>query len=284
MKSEHRHELQRNDLGQIALRAKPWFEQHGMQLLVGLVVVLIAIAIGLYVASQPKADAAAWGRLSSAQSVDDFGVVADKYPDSLAGLWAHLRMAELNLEDGIMAMFTDRELGQKDLKKALENFEAVVNSKLTLPDTLKQRALLGLARCQEALCDGDTSAALATYRKLLEYQGSIYESHVKQRVTELESGGAKEFYAWFHSQKPKPPDFRKPNDGASALPGGLTLPGVIPDVSLPPKPTSTPPKQDPPATDAAKDESKPDDAAKSETSKGDAPADPKTSGDKPANP
>lgn len=276
MKSEHRHELQRNDLGQLALRAKPWFEQHGMQLLAGLVIVLVVVAIGLYVVSQPKADAEGWGRLSSAQSFDEFGTVADKYADGLAGVWARLRMAELSLEDGVSGMFTNRDLGMEDLKKAQDNFDAVLKSKVSVPDTIQQRALLGLARCQEAMSDGDVDAALATYRKLLDRQGSIYEPFVKQRVKELETGGAKEFYAWFHSQKPKPPDFRKPKDGApdsSMLPGS-SLPGGIPDVSLPPPPTKTTPKTEEPTKDEA---AKPDEAKKpDETAKpAEAPADAK---------
>lgn len=285
MKSEHRHELQRNDLGQLALRAQPWFEQHGMQLVVGLAIVLVAVAIGLYVMSQPKADAEGWGRLTAAQSFDEFGAVADKYSDSLAGVWARLRMAELSLEDGVSGMFTNRDLGQEDLKKAQENFEAVLKSKVSVPDAVEQRAMLGLARCQEAMSDGDVEAALATYRKLLDRQGSIYEPFVKQRVKELETGGAKEFYAWFHSQKPKPPDFRKPKDGtpdASMLPGS-SLPGELPDVSLPPPPTKSPTKTEestketPTKDEAAKPEEtkKPDEAAKPSPPNGEAPADAK---------
>lgn len=283
MKSEHRHELQRNDLKEIALRAKPWFEQHGMQALVGLVIALVMIAVGIYWVNQPKADAPGWGKLTTAQTLDEYGAVADKYSDSLAGVWARLRMAELNLEDGIRSLFTDRELGAKDVKRAQDDFEAVLKSSVALPDSLKQRALLGLGRAQEALSDGDTQAALATYRRLQEdYPGSIYENLVKQRIKDLETGDAKAFYAWFHSQKPKPPDFRRPNDGAAgtgALPSGASLPGDIPDVSLPPKPTSGAAATESLKTEAPKEEPKTD-GEKPETPKEDAAADKKTDDEK----
>lgn len=288
MKSEHRHELQRNDLKEMTLRAKPWFEQHGIQALVGLIIALVMIAVGVYWVNLPKADAPGWGRLTAAQTVDEFGAVADKYADSLAGVWARLRMAELNLEDGILALFTDRELGLKDVKKAQDDFEAVLKSSLALPEALKQRALLGLARAQEAASDGDTTAALATYRKLQEdYPDSIYESLVKQKIKELETGDAKAFYAWFHSQKPKPPDFRRPNDGAAGgikLPGGLTTPGETPDVSLPPRPTGASTTPEATKTESPKDEAKPEEAAKPEEPKGDAAAEKKSDEEKPANP
>ncbi len=283
MKSEHRHELQRNDLKEIALRAKPWFEQHGMQALVGLVVALVMIAIGVYWINQPKPDAPGWGRLTSAQTVDEYGAVADKYADSLAGVWARLRMAELNLEDGILALFTDRELGLKDVKRAQEDFEAVLKSSIALPDALRQRALLGLARAQEAASDGDTQAALATYRKLEEdYPTSIYEGLVKQKIKDLETGDAKAFYAWFHLQKPKPPDFRRPSDGTPggiSLPPGFSIPGETPDVSLPPKPTGTTPPTETPKTETPKEEPKAD-AAKPETPKEEAPAEKKADEEK----
>lgn len=284
MKSEHRHELQRNDLKEIALRAKPWFEQHGMQALVGLVIALVMIAVGVYWVNLPKADAPGWGRLSAAQTVDEYGAVADKYADSLAGVWARLRMAELNLEDGILALFTDRELGLKDVKRAQDDFEAVLKSSLALPDSLRQRALLGLARAQEAACDGDTQAALATYRKLQEdYPGSIYENLIKQKIKDLETGDAKAFYAWFHSQKPKPPDFRRPNDGTTGgikLPSGFSVPGETPDVSLPPKPTGATPPTETPKTETPKEEAKPDAAAKPDTPKEEAPAEKKADDEK----
>lgn len=285
MKSEHRHELQQNDLKEITLRAKPWFEQHGMQALVGLVIALVMIAVGVYWVNQPKADAPGWGALTSARTVDEFGAVADKYPNSLAGVWARLRMAELNLEDGITALFNDRDLGQKDVKRAQEDFEAVLKSSQVLPEALQQRALLGLARAQEAVSDGDTQAALATYRKLLDdHPGSIYETLVKQKVKELETGDAKAFYAWFHSQKPKPPDFRRPNDGLPSgltLPPGLSLPGETPDVSLPPKPTPGAATTEPAKAETPKEEAPPDAAAKPDTPKEDAPTEKKAEDVKP---
>lgn len=287
MNSEHRHELQRNDLGELTLKAKPWLEKHGLQWLAGIVVALIVVGIGLYIANKPKADAAGWGRLSAAQSVDDFGAVAEKYSDSLAGVWARCRMAELNLETGLQALFTDRELGLKDVKKAQEDFETVINSKMTVPDTIKQRALLGLARCQEAASDGDVSTALTTYRKLLEYKDSMYEPHVKQRVKDLETGGAKDFYAWFHSQKPKPPDFRKPSDGTPQLPGmpsGSSLPGEVPDVSLPPKPTTPATSNDTPTKEEPKTEAPPADSKPEAPEKSDAPAEKPAAEEKPATP
>ncbi len=272
MKSEHRHELQRNDLGQIALQAKPWMEQHGMTLLGGVVVVLVAIVGWLVWSSQPPADAEAWNKLNTAQTVDDFGAIADKSPDTLAGAWARLRMAELNLEEGMMKAFTDRELALKDLKRAHEEFDQVLSGKVSLPEGARQRALLGLARCMEVTCDGATEPAIEVYQKLItDFPKTIYRSSVEERIKELKTGGAKEFYAWFHKQAPKPPDFSRPRDGHGGLdlPPGMQLP---PGLNFPPSPAKTGDKE-PKGEGTAKPDSdkkpegdaKPDDATKPES-------------------
>lgn len=256
MKSEHRHELQRNDLGQIALQAKPWLEQYGMQLLGGIVVALVAVVGWLIWSSQPPADAEAWNKLNTAQTVDDFGAIADKAPDSLAGAWARLRMAELNLEEGMMKAFTDRELALKDLKRAHEDFDQVLSGKVSLTDGMRQRALLGLARCLEVTSDGSTEPAIEVYQKLTTGSpASIYSKAAEERIKELKTGGAKEFYAWFHKQTPKPPDFSRPRDGHGGLdlPPGMQLP---PGLNFPPPPTKS--------ADDKTSEKEPDGAAKPE--------------------
>ena len=56
-----------------------------MKLLVGVVVALVAIVAWLIWSTQPPADAEAGNKLNTAQTVDDFGAIADKSPDTLAG-------------------------------------------------------------------------------------------------------------------------------------------------------------------------------------------------------
>jgi hypothetical protein len=216
MKSDHRHELQQNELRKLARRMEPWVRQHGMQIVWGLgALLVIGVAVLIFSRRGDTAGAAGWTLLSTAQSTEDFAAVAEKHGDALPGVWARLRAAELNLENGILEAFSDREVAQSDLKRAKEDFEKVLAAKITLPAALKERALLGLARCLEATCDGDTQPAIEAYQTLLrQFPDGVYKNHVEQRTKELQTGRAKEFYAWFHAQKPKPPDFRRPADGA----------------------------------------------------------------------
>jgi hypothetical protein len=216
MKSDHRHELQQNELRKLTRRVEPWVRQHGLKLVWALgALLVVGVGLLIYSRSGDSAGSAGWTLLSTAQSTEDFTAVAEKHGDTLAGVWARLRAAELNLENGILDAFTDRERALIDLKRAKEDFELVLAAKIALPAPLKERALLGLARGLEATCDGDTQPVVDAYQTLLrQFPDTVYKNHVEQRIKELQTDRAKEFYAWFHAQKPKPPDFRRPADGA----------------------------------------------------------------------
>lgn len=281
MHSEHRHQLQQNELGQLTVKVIPWFEQHGMQLVVG-IGVAFALLIGgmIWWNTAASADTDAWTRLSSATTLDEFGTVVDAHPGTLAAAWADLRIGELNLESGVEAMFRDRELGLKDLKASRESFEKVLSASVTLPDNLRERAMLGLARVMETTCDGNTAPVVEAYEKLLtRFPKSIYKPSVEQKITELKSGGASEFYAWFHKQTPKPAAFPRPQDGAagstpafnpldlppSATDSGASKPPMTQETPAEPAPESETPKSEPAKTEAA-----PAEAPKSETPAADA--------------
>jgi hypothetical protein len=210
--------LQQNELRKLTKQVQPWFEQHGMQI-VAAAAVVVAVIVGavLWMNNRGTVGSSGWTNLSTAQTTEEFAAVAEKHGDSLAGAWARLRVAELNLENGVLEAFTERDLALTDLKRAQEDFEKVLASKVELPPPVKERALLGLARCLEATCDGDTGPVAEAYQSLLrQFPDSIYKTHVEQRIKELQSSGAKEFYAWFHAQNPKPPEFKKPADGAKS--------------------------------------------------------------------
>ena len=239
MHSDHRHQLQQNELGQLTLKAAPWFEKHGMQLIVGVGVAAAALLIGgIWWSSSQSASTVAWSELALAETVEQFGDVADRYPGSLAGAWANLRSGELNFESGMTAMFRDRELGLKDLQAAREQFDLVLGSSVSLPENLRERAQLGLARTLEAVSDGDTSAAVQAYERVLnQFPNTVHKVQIERRIAELKSGAAQEFYTWFHSQKPEPEAFPRPNDGQK----GMTIPSGDP-LDLPPAaaPSTTP--------------------------------------------
>jgi hypothetical protein len=249
MDSAHRHQLQQNDLGQLTMRVVPWFERYGVPLIGVLVAVIVATILGaLWMQSSAGAQAAAWTRLSSAKTSEEFASIAEQYPDTLAGSWAKLQESELHLESGILGCFQDRALADKDLKRAEEGFQSVLKSKAELPDALKERAMYGLGQALESQSDGDTAAAVTAYEQLLQqFPQTVYRVRAEAQIATLKTGGASDFYRWFRKENPKPAEFARPKDGSPGAAGGLQLPGLPPSpggagaTSVPPLTTPPPP-------------------------------------------
>lgn len=247
--NQHRRDLNTNELDKLAQKAAPFFEKHGNTLLYGACAIVLALAIGYYfVRTSASADAAAWNAYFAARTPEEFGEVAEKFPDRSVADWARVQEAEMYLSQSVRGMFQDREGAVSDLKKARETFEAVLQ-KSSLPPTVQERAQYGLARTLETLCDGDTAPAVEAYERLLtNFPDSIHAQTCQERITLLKSDEAREFYAWFSKQDPKPEDIRRPQDTGlppghpSIDPGSLIRLPEIPDMlKLPEEPQSTAP-------------------------------------------
>ncbi|HUE14742.1 MAG TPA: hypothetical protein VMR25_11300 [Planctomycetaceae bacterium] len=223
MKSEHRHELKTNELERIASdlgHASERYVQTHTNQLIAVAVVLVAIVIGAiyWRMSSGSFDRQGWRALSDAGSTADYGTVADKYAGTKVAPWARLREGEAELTSGIRLLFTDRDAGRSDLKKAEENFEKLIAEKLTPPEVV-ERALFGLGRCQESLPAKNAGTAtindpaIETYERLLkEFPDSVYKPLVESRIAVLRTGSAQDFNAWFETQNPKPADRTMPKD------------------------------------------------------------------------
>lgn len=245
MKSEHRHELKSNELQKLLQRTRPFFEKYGTAILWGLsVVILLAAAFVFWYKRTAGTQAAGWTKLDTASTAEDYANIADRYTGTRVGTWARLLQAEEHLQNGVEAAFTDREAALDDLEEARQGFKQVLKSRAT-PRAVRERALLGLARCRETLSDGseeETKAAIETYQQLLnEFPETIYRDTAEQRIAELKSEETREFYAWFHQQNPSPEGRPEPQDGgAPAFPAGGSggpSPNPLAPGGFPPTPT-----------------------------------------------
>lgn len=279
MKSEHRHELQTNELGKLATHVGQWFQKYGRHVLIGLAAVLVlAVAGGVFSSHVRSEKQRAWDAFYKAQNGQDSVTltdVAENFSGSAVAAWAQLRQAEQDLRTGIRLSFTDRNGAISDLKTAQEGFNSILTSEST-PENVRERALNGLARCLETTSDGNTEPAIEAYRKLLiEFPDSVFKESAQKRIDALETGASQEFYAWFHKQNPKPEDLQKPQDG---LPGEPEAP--MKDAETGPAFPSTPAGQ-PDESDKTSDQKsesetapsspQPGEANASETVKPDAP-------------
>jgi hypothetical protein len=206
MKSEHRHELQTNELGKITEKLTAFMEVHGNRLMIGVCVAsLLASATIYWVRTRRNNEAAAWRELASAVASNDpdqFFDVWNAYPGTPTGLWARVHEGESRLGVGVQEQFRNLDKGNSDVEKARVAFQSIVDDRRSPPE-IRERALLGLARSLESL--SKPAEAIPVYETLVkEFKNSIYKDDAEERIASLKKSG-KEFYAWFaRFERPKP--------------------------------------------------------------------------------
>lgn len=302
MKSEHRHDLQTNDLSKLLVQAEPFMEQYGVKILVaaGTAFVLF-IGYLVWSSSQTSSEAEGWTRLAACTSTADFENVVEDFSGTRVADWALIHAAESHLQSGIRNSFSDRSAGARDLEDAKEQFQKLLDSSSTLPE-IRERALFGMARTEESTSNGDLNNAIELYKKLIqEYPNSVFRKLAEQRVKPvkgekvavLDQADTKSFYKWFHAQDPKPgdrqrPGFNMPMPGMS--PGGAEkpaegLPGLPELPALPSLPGLPEPLTSSPETDEKKSaEPKTEAPAKAEPKSAKKPAAPEASAKKAESP
>jgi hypothetical protein len=217
MKSQHRHDLQTNELGKVADKVATsfggFFELHGNRIMIGFCVVSLAAAGLIYKYKLDQAhEAAAWRDLSKASRAEDYAGVWERNPGTIAARWARVHEGESRLEEGVQLLFTNLESGMNELKLAREALQRVIDEQATPPE-IRERAVFSLARCLESMSNGTESDAVKTYQMLLrEFPESIYKKSAENRIAALNTGSGQEFYSWFATYpRPKPAE-RRPHD------------------------------------------------------------------------
>lgn len=303
MKSEKRHEIQKNELAD-------WLGNHiegaadYFWPIAGGVLVAFAAAVGFawYLNNRDASSAAGWDKyyqsFSEREREPELKKAAENEPDSLAALWAKMSFADLTRSKGAFLMFSDRPEGEAKLKEAAEAYDVVL--KKARDPFLLNRAQFGMARTQEALCQPE---------KAREYYELVAKHEPESALAKAAARDAKrlsnpeqiELIAWFAKQVPKKPaptghggipglpPLNVPSDLPErpdiSLPGGLNLDSVAPPAPTAPgegfpKPADAPSTTNPPAETPKTDAPKTD-APKTETPKADVPKseEPKKSGE-----
>jgi hypothetical protein len=140
----------------------------------------------------------------SAQNPDSMRKVAENYPATDAGNWARLWLGDQDLRVGIEQLFQDRPQANDELRKAVFNYELVLQQ--NVDSLLAQRTKFGLARAYESLDRLDEA------RKIYEELANtakwepepLFATQAEARLANLNLPQTKAFYDWFASQDPKP--------------------------------------------------------------------------------
>lgn len=217
MKSQQRHELKSHELQKLAAKISPVWEAYGNGILLVVAAIILVAGVAVWLVRSSNASVSAgWTRYAACRDAETYANVADDFPDTKVGAWARLKEAEAHLQSGVRLSFEHRPDGVSDLKKAKESFDKLLDAG-SVPAAVRERGLYGLARCLEATSGRDTGPAVKTYQKLLkEFPDSVYNGLAEERIENLKTGSAQEFYAWFHKQNPKRGDRANPFGGLPA--------------------------------------------------------------------
>jgi tetratricopeptide (TPR) repeat protein len=293
MKAERRHELQHNELADWVASAVERIRPYS-RAITGVVVAAAVILLAYVVLSDraEKKRSAAWESYYSALQAPsregiqaDLEAVARDHKDAAGGLWAEVALADIKLGEGINSYFSDKTAAEKNLKQAIEHYEAILSA--ADDSLLLARARFGLARALESA--GRLKDARAAYQEVVDAAGtSAYASAAKARLEDLNRDSTQEFYAWFaqqlpvvvpESSLPGTPGERMPFDtNLFGAPGDFKLPGDnILDIPSLGKETTGPLLT--PDDKGAADEAKKEGAAKDAATEDDSGADEKSNND-----
>ncbi len=250
MKSQHRHELQTNELadrlGKNLGRIRPYVRQIGVA---AVTLALVAGTLLMVWRYQTARRERAWTdyfqayALRDAQALQEVALLHD---GQVAAIWARQAAGDVQLATGAGDLFVDRRRAETNLREAEDNFLAVANAATQHP-LLQIRARYGLAQVYE--CLGDLERAGEYYLRVAETEPqSALGRAAATRAVDLERDSLQRWYAWFERQEPPDPDpdadiFPQVPDDLDTLPMGpdFPLPGDVPTPPLGDLPDFGPP-------------------------------------------
>lgn len=312
MKAQRRHELQHNVLADWLGKQLEVVKPYTTWILGGVIAVFAVLIVMQIIATrQASNQQSGWQGFYKALAAADPEERAKelaKVETGPAGLWAHLSLGDLKLDEATAKYYSDKEDSKKALEEAKTHYTRVEEGARG-QTVLRQRAALGLAQVYETA--GEFDKAKEEYAKVeKESPDSVFGKTAARQIKRLESGDLKSLYEKIAAHKPT---YSKPSasgldGGTNRFPGGGLggglgglgglngLGGNVPDFGapLPERPDlSVPgPALDFPSLDGPENDKKTDDGKTPEEgddkSEDDAkkPADPekKADGDKPAEP
>ena len=177
-----------------------------------------------------------WRELSSASSVarqsgniSEWNRIAEKYPDSKAGLWAAQFAGDYQLREGLSKLASDQKAGFGMIEKSKEFFQSVIDAPASAKTAmLDQRSHFSLAYAHESLGEFDKSKVL--YEKLIEEAPeSAFIAHARRGLHRSTSGDYSDLYAKFTNWQ---------EEEIGEAPGPRTP--DLPDIDFPEVPEATP--------------------------------------------
>lgn len=248
MKTERRHELQKNELADWIGHQFDRVRPHGKTILAASILgAAVIIAAMVILQDREVSQDTAWTDFHMYAGSRDSSALAElakQHSGTQVGLWAREAQARLDLERGIASLYTNRDDAMMALNDARKGFADVVAGATSKPELL-QLALFGLGEAQEAA--GNLDAAREYYQQVSEkFPDTVIGKQAASRLKTLKDPKVVSFYNWFAKQKPRPSSqFSMPGmPNMQNMPGTPGLPAdlhPLPDLpDLPPAPEGSP--------------------------------------------
>ncbi len=251
MKSEVRHDLEKNELAHWLARVIEALRPYQNAILGGVILVAVILLAYTWLSRQSAAEStAAWNDLLGTMvggrtDPSQFEKVIKAHPGTITAHWAAVLAGESYLSLACDELFHSKAAAREDLQKARESFQLVLEES-RVPE-LRERATYGLAMTDEAAGDLDkaieswsTASAKQSGQKADRgYRGVVnlwpegtFAAAAEARLKDLEKSSTREFYDDFARWEPK-------GSTASEGPG---VPGLKPptEFTLPDEPLYTP--------------------------------------------
>jgi len=206
MDSQHRHELEQNDLLEFITHLREWWIKNGLKTL--LLVLAVMVCLFLYVMQKQKAKDthdSAWGDLSSASSPESLRGVAKAHIEPGIAVHAYLRAADLSLAKALgQGQFIEKEgelpaLDDAQRKQLLdsagEDYQHIVDNQ-SAHTAVKLNAMLGLASVAEFRHQWDQARELYDrVQQMAKDKYQVIELEAKARADALDRAAVPVMFA-----------------------------------------------------------------------------------------
>jgi len=210
MKSERRHELEKNELadwlGGVIRQIQPYQNVLLGTLAFALIVILIYAWSARYSAART---AEGWTEFSEALAPGAGGAhfedIIDEYPNSEVGHWAAVVAGDSYLSSGCSQLLVNKADAVRDLKRAVDHYMNVLEN--SREPMIRERATYGLARARESMAtdEEDLAEAAEEYEKLVKnWPDGAFAEKARRRLERINSGAAPEVYEMLAAYDPRP--------------------------------------------------------------------------------
>lgn len=205
MKSERRHELEQNVLAQwMAQKIEQINPYSSIIVVVGLVIVVGLTGYTWWVRSTDTRSEEGWNAFADALAsgvTSDLVDVAERFPNTSVSHWSMLVAADMHLQGGCSLRFQSYAQANQELDQAVDLYMIVLTQ--SSDSELRERAMFGLARAQET--QGDLEQARENYQNVVDqWPDGPYTQVASQRLAQLDTPAAKQFYDKFAKFDPQP--------------------------------------------------------------------------------